>query len=223
MTIIYPINGKNERLGNLFKTPKHLLLYKGVPAIVASCRYMLSLFPDATIVILANDRYMGALIESDVNAFILRMGDTDSQIETLRQFTTNTKDLTGPVMFVDCDIVPISINPPKGNTVYLFENKKWMKQYSNYSVGAFTFGEPNIIADCNEKGKYYPWAGSGLYYFENVETFNLHSKNCKSVSEVVQSMISNAARVYADTTSQVFRFGTLNDIKNDESLTDRIY
>jgi hypothetical protein len=36
MTIIYPINGKNERLGNLFKTPKHLLLYKGVPAIVAN-------------------------------------------------------------------------------------------------------------------------------------------------------------------------------------------
>jgi hypothetical protein len=222
MTIIYPINGKNERLGNLFKTPKHLLLYKGVPAIVASVNYMKSLFPDAEIVILANARYYAELADLVIDANVWEVVDTESQVETLRHFTTR-EVVQGSVMFVDCDIVPISINPPNGNTVYLFENKKWMKQYSNYSVGAFTFGEPNIIADCNEKGKYYPWAGSGLYYFENVETFNLHSKNCKSVSEVVQSMIGNAARVYADTTSQVFRFGTLNDIKNDESLTDRIY
>jgi hypothetical protein len=222
MTIIYPINGKNERLGNLFKTPKHLLLYKGVPAIVASVNYMKSLFPDAEIVILANARYYAELADLVIDANVWEVVDTESQVETLRHFTTR-EVVQGSVMFVDCDIVPISINPPNGNTVYLFENKKWMKQYSNYSVGAFNFGEPNIIADCNEKGKYYPWAGSGLYYFENVETFNLHSKNCKSVSEVVQSMISNAARVYADTTSQVFRFGTLNDIKNDESLTDRIY
>jgi hypothetical protein len=222
MTIIYPINGKNERLGNLFKTPKHLLLYKGVPAIVASVNYMKSLFPDAEIVILANARYYAELADLVIDANVWEVVDTESQVETLRHFTTR-EVVQGSVMFVDCDIVPISINPPNGNTVYLFENKKWMKQYSNYSVGAFTFGEPNIIADCNEKGKYYPWAGSGLYYFENVETFNLHSKNCKSVSEVVQSMIGNAARVYADTTSQIFRFGTLNDIKNDESLTDRIY
>jgi hypothetical protein len=212
MTIIYPINGKNERLGNLFKTPKHLLLYKGVPAVVASVNYMRSLFPDADIRILANKAYVIGLLDvkAHAEAHLLTVPDTESQVETLRM---GTKDLTGPVMFVDCDIVPISINPPKGNTVYLFENKKWMKQYSNYDV------LDGVVLDCNEKGEYYTHAGAGLYYFENVEQFNKESIGCKSISEVVKQM----PLFNADTTSQVFRFGTINDIKNDESLTDRIY
>jgi hypothetical protein len=210
MTIIYPINGKNERLGNLFKTPKHLLLYKGVPAIVASVNYMKSLFPDATILILAGRDYISGLDAVGLGDHIIAVTPTSSQIETLR---LETLERTGSVMFVDCDIVPISINPPKGNTVYLFENKKWMKQYSNYAViwGA--------VVDSNEKGEYLPYAGTGLYYFEDVNDFNSYSVGCKSISEVIAKMPSFGG----DTTSQVFRFGTLNDIKNDETLTDRIY
>jgi hypothetical protein len=212
MTIIYPINGKNERLGNLFKTPKHLLLYNGVPAIVASVNYMKSLFPDAEIVILANARYYAELADLVIDANVWEVVDTESQVETLRHFTTR-EVVQGSVMFVDCDIVPISINPPTGNTVYLFENKKWMKQYSNYAV---TWG---AVVDSNEKGEYLPYAGTGLYYFEDVNDFNSYSVGCKSISEVIAKMPSFGG----DTTSQVFRFGTLNDIKNDESLTDRIY
>jgi 2-C-methyl-D-erythritol 4-phosphate cytidylyltransferase len=109
MTIIYPINGKNERLGNLFKTPKHLLLYKGVPAIVASVNYMKSLFPDAEIVILANARYYAELADLVIDANVWEVVDTESQVETLRHFTTR-EVVQGSVMFVDCDIVPISTN-----------------------------------------------------------------------------------------------------------------
>jgi hypothetical protein len=213
MTIIYPINGKNERLGNLFKTPKHLLLYKGVPAIVASVNYMRSLFPDAQIVILANERYsdvMWDLLGED--AWIEITPDTESQVDTLRWLTGHMTE--GSVMFVDCDIVPISINPPNGNTVYLFENKKWMKQYSNYELDACGF-----VTKCNEKGEYHPYAGAGIYHFIDVQRFNENSIGCKNISEV----IAKYGIFYADTLSQIFRFGTLNDIKNDESLTDRIY
>jgi hypothetical protein len=216
MTIIYPINGKNERLGNLFKTPKHLLLYKGVPAIVASVNYMRSLFPDAGVLILANRNYVDGLLMLGIDAEIICVPDTDSQIDTLRLSTLNLD--TGSVMFVDCDIVPISINPPdRHDTVYLFENKKWMKQYSNYLLN-----EDGYVDECNEKGEYYPYAGAGIYYFTDVDYFNKYSVGCKSISEVYKAELPEYL-VKGDTTSQVFRFGTLNDIKNDESLTDRIY
>lgn len=219
MTIIYPINGANTRLGSLFKTPKHLLLYKGVPAIVASVEYMMTKFPDAKIVILANERYASNLyLEYQVNkhVWVEVVPNTESQIETLR---IGTKDITGPVMFVDCDIVPLSINEPKGNTVYLFENKLWMKQYSNYAVDLDT---RNTVLACNEKGEHLPYAGAGIYYFQDVSRFNHWSEGCKSISEVIGKMITSRP-FFADTTSVVYRFGTLNDIKNDESIADRIY
>lgn len=211
MTIIYPINGKNERLGELFKTPKHLLLYKGVPAIEASAKYMQERFPYAKIRVLANERYWGNphMMECFIYAYTFCMQNTESQVDTLR---IGTKDLDGPVMFVDCDIIPISINRPIGNTVYLFENKQWMKQYSNYKV------ENGVVVDCNEKGEYYPYAGAGIYYFEDVREFNELSVGCKSISEVIKQ-----THFKADTTSEVFRFGTLNDIKNDEHLIDALY
>lgn len=213
MTIVYPINGKNERLGELFKTPKHLLLYRGMPAIIASILNMIQSFPDTEIIVLSNERYVDGLLGTvfyldDVASFIsrdydvIKTPDTESQIETLR-----LHPITGPVIYVDCDIVPLEINQPKGNTVYLFKNELWMKQYSNYKV------EDGKVIDCNEKGEFYPYAGAGLYYFESGHEFYEQSEGCKNISEVVKKLPFNA-----DTTSKVFRFGTLNDIKNDEQL-----
>jgi GTP:adenosylcobinamide-phosphate guanylyltransferase len=207
MTIIYPINGKNERLGELFKTPKHLLLYQGKPAIVRSVEYMRSRFPHAKILLLVNKLYFKAIPKEGLRISIVP--DTNSQIETLRHGTEN---LTGPVMFVDCDIIPVRLNEPQGNTVYLFENKLWMKQYSNYLVAH------NRVLKCNEKGEYHPYAGAGIYYFNDVKDFNDNSKEYKSISQVVSVL-----PFHADTTSNIFRFGTLNDIKNDEQLADTIY
>lgn len=195
MTIIYPINGKNERLGELFKTPKHLLLYKGMPAVMASIEYMAKRFGGEIRVL------VGWHIEwrppDNVKGFLVC--PTKSQVETL-----NLSKISGPVMFIDCDIVPLEINEPKGNTVYLFENKEWMKQYSNYKV------EDGKVIDCNEKGEFYPYAGAGIYYFENAADFYSNSEGCTSISQVVKKLPFKA-----DTTSKIFRFGTLNDIKNE--------
>lgn len=207
MTIIYPINGRNERLGELFKTPKHNLLYKGTPAIKASVEYLSRRFPFANHLILLNERYKKTMLDM---SFLCRIvPDTDSQVETLR---IGVEPIEGPVMFVDCDIVPESLNDPLGNTVYLFENKEWLLHYSNYSL---IDGE---VVDCNEKGQFYPWAGAGIYYFEDSREFMEKSEGCKSISEVVKK-----CKFRGDTTSRVFRFGTLNDIKNDEGLINRIY
>lgn len=207
MTIIFPINGKNERLGELFNTPKHLLLYKGYPAIMVSFRFFAQRFPKANFRILVNKRYMKGM--GEYTYACTPCEDTQSQVETLR---IGTKDLIGPVMFVDCDIVPEEIGDPIGNTVYLFENKEWLKCYSNYKV------EHGMVVDCNEKGEYYPYAGAGIYYFESAEEFNKMSEGCSSISQVVSKMLFRA-----DVDSKVFRFGTLNDIKNDEGLVNRIY
>ena len=205
MTILYPVNGKNERLGELFETPKHLLLYEGQAAIKRSIYYMRDRFPEAYIKILCNERYYKGMGEFQYICQIVP--DTDSQVETIR-----LAEVQGSVMIVDCDIVPLEINDPKGNTVYLFENKEWLKQYSNFSISE---GE---VTDCNEKGDFLPWAGSGLYHFEDFKEFKEKSEGCRSVSEVVKK-----CKFKGDTESKVFRFGTLNDIKNDEQLTNRIY
>ena len=57
MTIVYPINGKNERMGNLFRTPKHLLLLNGKPLLVCSVDTMLQEFPNSHIIIATNEDY----------------------------------------------------------------------------------------------------------------------------------------------------------------------
>jgi hypothetical protein len=210
MTIVFPINGKNERLGELFNTPKHLLLYKGNSAIYTSLQYMAKRFPKAEMIILVNKRYMKAM--GPFTYACTPCDDTGSQVETLR-----LAKVKGPVMFVDCDIVPEDINDPIGNTVYLFENKEWLKCYSNYKVNN---GE---VTECNEKGEYFPYAGSGIYHFSDAGEFYDRSVGCDSISEVIREYLSDSIPVYADTSSKVFRFGTLNDIKNDEGLVSRVY
>lgn len=200
--VIYPINGKNTRLGKLFKTPKHLLLYKGFPALQDSVQYMRQF---GSVTILCRPEYRAgieALTDSPYfKPNIFEATETDNVIDTIKQIKLKDK-----IWIVDCDVVPINLNPPKGNTVYLFKNEKKMPDYSNFSV------KNHIVIECNEKGEPYQYAGAGIYYFEMNDDFYNYSIGCQSVSQVLNKMILAGKKVHADTTSEIFRFGTLNDI-----------
>jgi NDP-sugar pyrophosphorylase family protein len=197
MKVIIPINGKNERMGELFKTPKHLLLYKGIPAIERTVNF----FSAYDIVILTNDRYIKGL--SHLNAEIINVGETDSQVDTIRKYDNILKE---DILLVDCDIIPIRLNIPTQNTVFCFENKQQNKQYSNYLC------KDGDILDCNEKEATYPYAGAGIYYFTNPMAFYLLSKEQKSISGVIKNMLMDGVKFKMDTNNEIFRFGTLNDI-----------
>lgn len=200
MRVIVPINGKNERMGELFKTPKHLLLYNGKQIISHICNY----FGEVTI--LTNDDYIkeiGNLFYAS-SIEIINIGKTNSQIETLLRYTEKIVD--NNIMFVDCDIIPLTINSPLGNTVYCFENKLQYKQYSNYSA------ENGHITACNEKESVCKYAGAGVYYFESSDQFNKYAIGEKSISGVVKKMIQDGIKFKLDCSNEILRFGTLKDI-----------
>ena len=148
MNIIYPINGRNERMGSLFSTPKHLLLHRGKELILQSIETIKSRFTDCNIIIVTNDSYYDALQTLlDSNVTIRCIDSTNSQVETLRTITT---ELKGPCMFVDCDILPTSIGLFDENftTVFVFQNTTKLLNYSNFKCDS----KDNII-ECNEKQK----------------------------------------------------------------------
>lgn len=198
MMVIIPINGKNERMGKLFRTPKHLLLKDGLKAIERTVNYMTDFGP--TIIYCSLDYDKGL---SGFNRKVVP--PTDNVIDTIHH-GINANYHTG-LFIVDCDVIPEKLEPPISNTVYLFRNERQLKHYSNFEVSA-----DGLITDCNEKGKVTEWAGAGVYYFESVSTFLKYSNYCKSVSEVVKKMIVAGEIVMGDTTSDIFRFGTLQDI-----------
>ena len=212
MTVIYPINGKNERMGSLFTTPKHLLLYEGTALIARSIKTLASRYKNADIIILTNEGYyeqLNQLFEHNTSISIRLIQRTSSQVETLRKAT---EDLTGPVMFVDCDIVPITITnfDETYPTVFTFENTAELLNYSNYKTNKY-----NTVLDCNEKQKIYKNAGAGIYYFPDVTVFNNYSTNCKSVSECIKFMVQDGVRFKVNPDSIINRFGTLQDIYID--------
>jgi len=212
VTIIYPINGKNERMGSLFTTPKHLLLYEGKELITRSIETLTSRYKNADIIILTNESYyeqLSQLLIGTSNVSIKVVGRTSSQVETLRKAT---EDLTGSVMFVDCDIIPTVITnfDETYPTVFTFENKTELLNYSNYKINRYS-----IILDCNEKQRIYKNAGAGIYYFPDVTVFNSYSIDCKSVSECIKLMIQSGIRSKVNSDSTVNRFGTLQDIYID--------
>lgn len=210
MNIIYPINGKNERMGSLFSTPKHLLLYRGKKIILRSIETVKQTFPNCNINILTNSRYYKDLISSvDKSVKVTLIQETASQVETLRMGTTN---ISGPVMFIDCDIIPVTITDfdKKYTTVFTFLNKTKLLNYSNFKKDS-----KNNIISCNEKQKLYKYAGAGIYYFPDVDVFNEHSAQCKSVSECVAAMVLKGIQCKINTTSIIDRFGTLQDIYVD--------
>lgn len=210
MNIIYPINGKNERMGSLFSTPKHLLLHRGKELIAQSIETIKTRFPDANIIILTNNLYyskLRTLLNSDIT--IKCIESTNSQVETLR---TVTVDLNGPCMFVDCDILPISIGTFDQNfvTVFVFENNTKLLNYSNFKSDS-----KNNIITCNEKQKLHKYAGSGMYYFSDINQFNEYSNDCKNISECINTLLTKQIKCKVNSNSVIHRYGTLQDIYID--------
>lgn len=206
MNIIIPINGTNERLGRLFRKPKHLLLYSGTPVIEMSLNSLKKTFPEAKFTILTNETYWDELKKYSGMANILNVGYTNSQVETLLKYTT---ELPGSesVMFVDCDIIPIRINKPVGNTIYVFRNEARNKQYSNFAAD-----ENNYITRCNEKEEVEEFAGAGIYYFDFVSQINEAALYESIVACGAKNLILKGIRIKVDADNEIFRFGTLNDI-----------
>jgi hypothetical protein len=212
LTIVYPINGKNERMGSLFKTPKHLLLHKGVPLILKSVDTMLNRFKNSKVLIITNVEYYNTLneiFEKNKLVSIDLIEKTNSQVETI--LTINNK-VFGPVIFVDCDILPISITnfELEYPTVFTFKNKEKLSNYSNYKINKY-----GTVLDSNEKEKLYSQAGSGIYYFPDFNDFCLKSADCKSISHIIKKMLSIGTKIKVNKNSLIYRFGTLQDIYVD--------
>lgn len=203
--IVIPVNGRNERMGALFKTPKHLLLVDGEPAILRTVDYM-SQFGEVTVI--ANERYYDDLTEI-LSCKIVKVEDTSNVVETLRLI-----DLQDDLWIVDCDIVPENLNSQNGNTVYLFPNTERLNNYSHFLLDA----DSNVIS-CNEKILPHQWAGAGVYYFQKARTFYEFSRGSQSVAWVINRAVSyhnehpeSPHGFLGDTTSQINRIGTLPDI-----------
>jgi hypothetical protein len=212
MVVIYPINGKNERMGSLFSTPKHLLLLEGKELILQSINTINETYSNPKIIILTNNNYYNRLYDltHTINNIELKLiGETNSHVETLRKITV---DLTGSVMFVDCDIMPIKLTKfdKKYPTVFTFKNTSKLLNYSNFKVK-----QSKIILDCNEKEKPYKNAGAGIYYFPDISIFNHYSENYTSVSGCIKHMIDEGVKTKINDDSVINRYGTLQDIYID--------
>jgi hypothetical protein len=210
MNVIYPINGRNERMGSLFSTPKHLLLHRGTELILKSIETIKNSFVDANIIILTNETYYDTLrnlLDSFITIKVIQQ--TNSQVETLRAVTT---ELKGSCMFIDCDILPITITEfnKEYPTVFTFLNNTKLLNYSNFKSDT-----KNNILECNEKQKLYKYAGAGMYYFSDVKLFNEYSLECRSISECINKMLMNNINCKLNTNSIIYRYGTLQDIYID--------
>lgn len=212
MTVIYPINGKNERMGSLFSTSKHLLLLEGKELILRSINTINSTYQNTQIIVLTNEGYydqLYKLLQSIDNVSIELISKTNSHVDTLKKVTPK---LVGPVMFIDCDIVPFKLTKFDESypTVFTFNNTTRLLNYSNYKAN-----QSKTIIDCNEKQKLYKNAGAGIYYFPDVNIFNQYSENCSSVSECIKCMMFDGIKTKLNTDSAIGRYGTLQDIYVD--------
>lgn len=200
--VIIPCNGRNERMGQLFKTHKALLMKDGIPALKRTVMHMEN-FGLCTVI-------CGTVHESQFRNFNrVVIGPTKNVIETihvaLNEAFENIK-ANEPLFIVDCDVIPEKINKPNGTTVYLFSNVEHRKNYSNFDL------IDGYVCECNEKERPLEYAGAGVYYFETVGTFLKYSNYCSTVAEVIAKMRASGELVKGDTTSEIFRFGTLEDI-----------
>lgn len=210
MTII-PVNGRNERMGSLFKTPKHLLLHEGKPAIQWTAEYM-SQF--GKVVILANRRYYAHLVSLLPKCEVVMVDDTNSVIDTLMQYKYHFK---GELFIVDCDVVVKRLKRHRKNTVYCFENNEGLNQYSNFSTD-----QNSLITECNEKEKPLQYAGAGVYYFDNYDSFCDGHVDKTSVAQVIARNMEHyydhhgknfvTYKTYVETDCEIIRIGTLPDI-----------
>lgn len=190
MRTVISIQGKNTRLGSLFKKPKYELLYKGKPAIEHTVEYMKQFGP---VHVLGLE---GQQAPNLVKLPFLPL------IECFKTF-----GLQDQTFYIDCDVIPLKINLPKGDTVYTFpRNSNSPNQYGNVNV------VDGKAVECNEKGQPFNYCTTGIYFFNSAEVFNAFSVGRLSLSQVYNAMIAIGRTVNADTDSEVFRFGTPHDI-----------
>lgn len=190
MRTVISIQGKNTRLGALFTTPKYNLLYKGTPAIERTVEYMSQFGP---VHVLGLE---GQQAPNLVKLPFLPL------IECLKTF-----GLEDQTFYIDCDVIPLKINLPQGDTIYTFKrNEESPNQYGNVHV------RDGQAIESNEKGHTFNYCTAGIYYFDSAEVFDIFSPGCVSLSQVYNCMIAAGRTVHSDTTSEIFRFGTLHDI-----------
>lgn len=186
MTTIISLKGRNTRMGKLFKTPKYNLLYKGRPALEQTVEYM-SQFGEVKVMTHENSQPDTGIVD-----MLLQM------------------DLPDKFFVVDCDVIPIRLNPPQGATVYCFENKDGLSCYSNYDVRP-----DGMVTQCNEKQEVFKYSGAGIYYFDNAKQFKgACFDGFKTLAQVMEKLLKTGVR--ADTTSEIFRFGSLQTILNND-------
>ncbi len=190
MRTVISIQGRNTRLGQLFKTPKYNLLYKGIPAIQHTIDYMSQFGPV---------HVLG--LEGQQAPNLVKLPFL-SLIDCFKKF-----GLEDDTFYIDCDVIPLKINRPSSSTVYTFRRDPHSpNQYGNVHV------ENGTALECNEKGKQFNYCTTGIYFFDRAEQFDAFSVGCVSLSQVFNKMIVQQGGISADTTSEVFRFGTLHDI-----------
>ena len=196
MRTVISIQGKNTRLGLLFKTPKYNLLYNGIPAIQHTVNYMEQFGP---VHVLGLE---GQQAPNLVKLPFLPL------IDCLKKF-----GLEDDTFYIDCDVIPLKINRPTFDTIYTFKHDdKSPNQYGNVHVFMNAHVSTGVVIESNEKGKPFNYCTAGIYFFQRAEWFDKYSHGCVSLSQVYNKMIVAGRRVYADTTSEIFRFGTLHDI-----------
>jgi hypothetical protein len=201
--IIIPVNGVNSRMGSLFKTPKHLLLVEGKPAILQTLDYV----DDGVPTILAGEAYADEL-ESlcGTQAFIERVPVTRNQVETIKHCSR----IKGDLWIIDCDIVPVDLpDPGHRTTAYCFKNQSGLNHYSNFQAD-----EDGRVVACNEKEQALEWAGAGVYYFKDADEFWNYSQNGEeTIAQVMEHMVKEGRDpVYVNTDNYIIRLGTLPDI-----------
>lgn len=189
MRTVISIQGKNTRLGLLFKTPKYNLLYHGKPAIEHTVEYMKQFGPV---------HVLG--LEGQQAPNLVKLPPLPL-IECFKQF-----GLEDDTFYVDCDVVPLKINLPKGDTIYCFRRTDDCNHYGNVQV------QDGLALECNEKGKPFNYCSAGVYFFQKAESLASFSFGCASLSQVYNKRIVAGLSVSADTTSEIFRFGSLHDI-----------
>jgi len=189
MRTVISIQGKNTRLGQLLKAPKYNLLYQGIPAIEHTVKYMERFGP---VHVLGLE---GQQAPNLVKLPFLPL------IECFKRF-----GLEDDTFYIDCDVIPLKINLHERDTVYAFPRKEESpNQYGNVHV------RNNEVIESNEKGKPFNYCTAGIYFFRRAAWIE-HSNGCVSLSQIVNQMIAARVTVQADTTSEIFRFGTLHDI-----------
>ncbi len=208
--ITIPLNGKNERMGSLFSTPKHWLRHNGDAIIDKSLAILRQL---GKVQVLGGAK---SWTDQTMIPEFRIVEPTTCVIDTILQAVFDNEDL----WIVDGDIIP-SIDIPEAlknsklNLVYLFkpmitdDHLAQSKRYSNYEIS------DGKVISCNEKEKMLDAFGAGVYHFASAHQFVTYSEGCRSVTEVISKMIAAGKEFNVMDGSSIERLGTLPDITGE--------